>query len=272
MQVWAVANQKGGVGKTTTVVALGGLLAERGKRVLMLDLDPQASLTAYCRCNNEGSVSAFELFSNDAPSVAALRRLVQPTSTPNLSLIAGSTVLATAERQLAGQEGMGLRVSRALSLLAPEIDVVLIDTPPVLGVLMVNALAACDRLIVPVQTEFLALKGLERMQNTLQMVSRSLRREFAPLIVPTMFDRRTQASVSSLRLLRQSHGAAVWPSVIPVDTRFRDASREGVPPSLYDPGGRGVRAYTHLLDTLLGEPLPVEAEVEILALKTGVAR
>lgn len=253
VRVWAVANQKGGVGKTTTVVALGGLLAQRGHRVLLIDLDPHGSLTSYFRHEVDAqALSAFDMFRTEPrPTAERLRQAILPTSLENVHLMPAATPLATAERQLAGQEGMGLRVARALALLWDDFDFVIIDTPPVLGVLMVNALAACEQLVVPVQTEFLALKGLERMLNTIGMVRRSLKREFPHTIVPTLFDRRTQASVSSLRVLRQTHGDDLWSSLVPVDTRLRDASRAGQPPCVYDPASRGARAYEHLLDFLL---------------------
>lgn len=253
MRVWAVANQKGGVGKTTTVVSLGGLLASKGNRVLLLDLDPHGSLTAYFRFDMDTlALSAFDLFrSEPKPTVDRLRAAILKTSVSNLDLMPAATALATTERQLVGQEGMGLRVSRGLALLWDEYDYVIIDTPPVLGVLMINALAACERLVLPVQTEFLALKGLERMLGTIRMVHRSLKRDFPHLIVPTLFDRRTQASVATLRTLRQTYGDELWNSFIPVDTRLRDASKEGRPSCEYDPETRAARAYVHLLDYLL---------------------
>src|SRR5690606_17822306 len=124
----------------------------------------------------------------------------------------------------------GLVLSKALALIADSYDWVIIDTPPILGVLMINALAACNYLIIPVQTEFLALKGLERMVGTLNMMNKSRRKAPEYTIVPVMYDRRTQASVGSLRTIRNTWMDRVWPGHIPVDTRFRDASRAGLPP------------------------------------------
>ncbi len=161
-----------------------------------------------------------------------------------------SIALATVERK-ATAEGMGLKVARALALLWDSFDYVLIDTPPVLGALMINALAASERLLVPVQTEFLALKGLERMMRTITMVTRSMKKELEYTIIPTMFDRRTQASVTTLRTLRNDFTDHIWASMVPVDTRFRDASKNATPPSQYDPEGRGVSAYKALLKYLL---------------------
>lgn len=252
MQIWAVANQKGGVGKTTTAVALGGLAAADGHRVLLLDLDPHGSLTCYFHLDPENlSGSTFTLFRERQKLDANLvRQLVFNTPYPRLSLIPATTGLATLERQAIGSDGMGLVVSQALAQVWDQFDLAILDCPPQLGVLMVNALAACQRLIIPVQTEFLALKGLERIVHTLNMMRKSRNRPVPYVVVPTLFDRRTQASVSSLRTLRNTHGDTVWPGVVPVDTRLRDASKAGVPPHLFSPDGRGVLAYTSLLHFL----------------------
>lgn len=258
MRIWAVSNQKGGVGKTTTAVALAGLLAESGARVLLVDLDPHGSLTTYVGYNPETVPhSAFELFAEQmVSSREAVQALVLSTRDAGVHLLAASPALATVERR--SLSGTGVRVSKALALLWDDFDYALIDTPPVLGVLMVNALAACEKLLIPVQTEFLALKGLERMLRTLEMMARSQQRPLPYLIVPTLFDRRTHASVSSLRSLRNDYatsttGAAstIWAGMIPVDTRFRDASRVGLLPSQFDAKCRGVEAYRALLKVLL---------------------
>lgn len=248
MRILAIANQKGGVGKTTTTVTLGGLIAAAGQRVLLLDIDPHGSLSTWFGMDPDSQVlSSYTLFQERKElSYASVRRLVVPTQFANIHVLPATTALATLERQAISQDGMGLVLSRALALVAEDYDYVLIDTPPLLGVLMVNALAACQYLIVPVQTEFLALKGLERMVNTLNMMSRSRKRALDYTIVPVMFDRRTQASVTSLRSIRNTYAEQSWPGHVPVDTRFRDASKAGTPPHLFDPASRGVEAYTSL--------------------------
>jgi|TARA_B110000902_G_C14194675_1_gene545452 chromosome partitioning protein len=251
MRVWAVANQKGGVGKTTTAVTLGGLLAERGERVLLLDLDPHGSMTSYFGYDPDIlKSSSFNLFAAEDLTLPQFEKLLLTTSSEYLTLLPSSMALATIERR-ATVEGMGLKVARALALAWDKYDYVLIDSPPVLGALMINALAASERLLVPVQTEFLALKGLERMIRTISMVTRSLKKNLHYTIVPTMFDRRTQASVKTLRAMRNTYSESIWPAMIPVDTRFRDASKEGEVPSQHAPGSRGVGAYQSLLKYLL---------------------
>lgn len=253
MRIWAVANQKGGVGKTTSVVALGGLLAERGKRVLVADLDPHGSLTTWFGYDPDTIAhSVFDLFQHQGKVPDGLpAQLITDTGCPGLSLLPASTALATLERRMVGVEGMGLIISRALAQLWDDFDYVILDNTPSLGVLMVNALAATQHLIIPVQTEFLAIKGLERMLHTLQMIMRSQKNELPYTIVPTLFDRRTQASVKSLNLLRKTYQDNLWRFAIPVDTKFRDASQAGKTPSALDASTHGVRAYTHLLDDLI---------------------
>jgi chromosome partitioning protein len=120
----------------------------------------------------------------------------------------------------------------------------------VLGVLLINALAACDRLVIPVQTEYLALKGLDRMIHTLRMLGHSQHRELDYVIVPTMYDKRTHASVGSLSKIRHKYGTETWPSKIPVDTRLRDASKAGMPPNVFDPNSHSMPAYRSLYEWL----------------------
>lgn len=266
MIIWSVANQKGGVGKTTTVVGLGGLLAEQGKRVLMIDLDPHGSLTSYFQLNPDDiELSVYQLFQNKGEVPQALpKQLILSTGYPALDFMPASTSLAMLERQVVHQSGAGLVISKTLANLWDDYDHVLMDTPPILGVLLINALAACQSLLLPVQTEFLAIKGLERMMRTLKMVMQSQKRNLPYVVVPTMFDRRTQACVSSLRSLRQSYEGCIWPGAIPEDTRFRDASRAGKPPNEYDSGSRGVAAYGSLLKYLL-HLSPIEAQQDLVS-------
>jgi len=252
MIVWTVANQKGGVGKTTTVITLGGLLAERGYRVLMLDTDPHASLTAYLGFDSDGlQGSLYELFKADTLTKDLISNNIQKTAFDGLDLIPASMALATLDRVLGQKEGMGLIMRRILSQVKSDYDFVLIDCPPVLGVMMVNALAASNRVLVPVQTEFLAIKGLERMVKTFSIMQRSCPRPIRYTIVPTMYDKRTKASLSALQELKQRFGDALWPSIVPIDTKFRDASLQHVPPSVISRGTRGVFAYSTLVNYLL---------------------
>ncbi len=256
MKIWTVANQKGGVGKTTTSVSLGSLLSQWGLRTLLIDIDPHASLTSYFRYDPDVlEESVYSLFRG----VAEQRdvdpaSLIYPTGTEGLDLMPAEMALATLDRQAGRLEGMGLVLKQALQRLSDRYDHVILDCPPILGILMINAMAACEQLIIPVQTEFLALKGLERMLHTLEMVTRSRQVPLPYLIVPTMFDRRTRASIDTLRVMRESYPDRLWRGLIPIDTQFREASKAGMPPALFAPQSRGVKAYEALLQELLHEP------------------
>ena len=261
MRVWAVANQKGGVGKTTTSIALAGLLAEAGKRVVVVDLDPHGSRTSYFGYDPDAlEQSSYDLFLHKGQVPQGMTaQLLLPTSHEQIALLPSSTALATLERQSPGQSGLGLVIARGLAQLWQDYDYAIIDSPPLLGVLMVNALAASQQLVIPVQTEHLAVKGLERMVHTLTMINRSRNQALPFCVVPTLFDRRTQASMSTLRHLRDHYPDTLWQGFIPVDTRLRDASRAGQTPSQFDGKSRGVVAYRALLKQLLTRQLAPQA-------------
>ncbi|HHL45112.1 MAG TPA: ParA family protein [Gammaproteobacteria bacterium] len=253
MKIWAIANQKGGVGKTTTAVTLAGLLAEKGHRTLLVDMDPHGSLTSYFGFDpDELSDSIYNFFQAVANGTAIdPEPVIRDTRVANLQLMPASMALATLDRQLGIRKGTGLVMVKALRAVKDQFEYVLIDCPPVLGVLMINALAACEKLLVPVQTEFLAQKGLERMLKTLDMVQRSGQEALPRVIIPTMYDRRTRASIDSWAALRKSYPEDIWESTIPVDTGFRDASKTGLPLPMLRPRARGVLAYNKLLQYLL---------------------
>ena len=252
MNIWAIANQKGGVGKTTTAVSLAGHLVEQGSRVLLVDMDPQGSMTSYFGFDpDDMNQSIYSLFQLNEFSYQTVSPVLIDTKVDGLKLLPASTASATLDRQLGTKEGKGLVLKKSLAALEEHFDYVLIDCLPMLGILMVNALAAGDTLLLPVQTEFLALKGLERMMNTLDMITKSRKSPLKSLIVPTMFDRRTRASIETLRALREKYQDKVWDSVIPVDTKFREASRRGLPISYMNKSTRGSKAYDALLASLL---------------------
>ena len=248
MKVWAVANQKGGVGKTTTAITLAGLLSSRGYNTLMIDMDPHGSLTSYSGFDPDTvDDGVYTLFKG---SNIMLASVIKKTKFDRLYLMPASTALATLDRQLGAQDGKGLVLTQTLQRISSRFDYVLIDCPPMLGVLMVNALAACDHLIIPVQTEFLALKGLERMMYTLNMIMRSRKIPVPYTILPTMYDKRTRASQQSLQHLEEYYAGNLSSTPIPIDTQFREASRAGVPLPMVDRHTRGVVAYTTLLNYL----------------------
>lgn len=255
MNPLAVVNHKGGVGKTTTVISLASIFALQRERTLVIDLDPHASLSSYLAHDPDGteggSASLFKAaIRGERPD---LEELVRPTGLENLYLLPGSTSLATMERRGADSPGLGLVLREALASCGGRYDRVLIDTAPTLGVLMVNALAACERIIVPAQTDYLSIRGLDLIERTLERIRRSRGWALPSLIVPTFYDRRTRAAKSGLEDLQRRYRNRLWDGVIPVDSGIRNASAQGIPYPVYNRRGRAAQAYAALAADLSGE-------------------
>ena len=254
MRVWTVAAQKGGVGKTTSVVSVAGSLSRKGKRVLMIDLDPHGSLTGYfgfnCDVIEPNAYNIFDAAANDR-SVDVRASIRADLSTPGLALMPSSTALVSLDRRYGQRRGMGAVLKKCLQGIENEYDYCLIDCPPMLGILVVNALVCCESLIVPVQTEFMAVRSVDRLLKTLDMIQQSTGLSVSYSVVPTMFDRRTRASRVSLAGLRERTDIIQWDDVIPIDTQFREASREGRPLTCWQPRARGSIAYEQLVEWLM---------------------
>lgn len=249
MRIWAIANQKGGVGKTTTTLALGRGLAALGHRVLLVDLDPHSSLTrAFGVPLEPVPLGVLELFGAPPADIATLSH---NSDIPHLDYLCAQAALATLERRSANQPGLGLALQHALGRHAGKHDYVLMDCAPTLGLLMINALAAADRLIIPTQAEPLALHGLSGMVRTAAMVERSRQRALPVSILPTLFDKRTRVGNETLKQMQEQHGERVWEDAIPVDTRICNPAALTVPASAGDYPGRGLSAYRRALEWIL---------------------
>ncbi|HCH0557128.1 TPA: ParA family protein [Pseudomonas aeruginosa] len=249
MQTWAIANQKGGVGKTTTTLCLARCLAQAGRHVLIVDMDPHASMTrAFNVPRHPVPSGTHELFGSGAPTADALART---TPIDGLRLLAAQPALATLERRSASQPGLGMALQRALAGVVDLYDAVLLDCPPTLGLLMVNALAAADALIVPTQTDPLALHGLADMLHTAEMVETSRRRPLPRFVLPTLYDGRTTLGTQSLELMHGLYAGRVWPQAIPMDARLRDARALA---SAAPMTGPGADAYRQALAWLQSQP------------------
>lgn len=244
--VFALAMQKGGVGKTTTALSLGTILAERGRRVLLIDLDPQANLTAGLGIDPSAlEYSVYEVLLNPERGT----EFATLNLDGNVDLIPASLALAGAELELAGKVGRELLLRKALRTARTNYDYVLIDPPPSLGIFSLNALAAADVVLVPLQLHAYALKAMPQLEETVELV-----REIHPTlsiggIICTLADRRTNLSQQIEQQVRQEYGDVVFSTVIPLNIKLAEAPAQGLPISRYAPQSAGALAYA----TLAGE-------------------
>jgi chromosome partitioning protein len=252
-RILAVANQKGGVGKTTTAVNLATALAAVGRRVLLIDLDPQANAsTAFGLVRDPVRRGTYEILAG----TAGLSDVLVETAIPQLMLAASSMHLAGAELELVGAEGREYKLHYALHNTEIPYDYALIDCPPSLGLLTLNALVAADGVLVPLQCEFLALEGLSNLVQTIETVKRG----FNPAlqlegIVLTMYDRRNGLSEEVARDVRSHFGRQVYETVIPRNVRISEAPSHGLPILLYDHKSTGAVAYMKLAGEVLKQEL-----------------
>jgi chromosome partitioning protein len=240
-QVIALANQKGGVAKTTTTLNLGVALAERGKRVLAVDLDPQSNLTMSQGIDPEDlDRTMFDVLVHKTP----LEEVIQHRE---IDVAASSIDLAGAELALSSMIGRERALQKALLPLRETYDFVLIDTPPSLGLLTINALTAADGVIVPVQCEYLSLRGLIQLENTLTMIRDNLNPDVRIRgILPTMFDGRTLHAREAVEILQENFGDLVFETRIRKTIRYAEAPVKGTSVLKYDSKGTAARAYRDL--------------------------
>jgi chromosome partitioning protein len=242
--VISIANQKGGVGKTTTAVNLGAALAELEYRVLVIDLDPQGNATTgmgISHRNVEGSI--YDVIMNDAP----IEDCTEPTSVKNLFVVPANIDLAGAEIELVPAFSRELKLRRALAQVAGSYDFTLIDCPPSLGLLTVNGLAASDSVIVPIQCEYYALEGLGQLLRNVALVKSNLNPALDVRgIVLTMYDARTKLAEQVEREVRAHFGSKVYRTVVPRTVRISEAPSFGQPVTVFDSSSRGALAYREL--------------------------
>lgn len=248
-KIIAIANQKGGVGKTTTAVNLSACVAEQGKRVLLVDFDPQGNATSGLGVNKETvEYSTYDVMINHVPILTA----AVETATPNLSLVPANINLAGAEVELVSVLAREQVLKRALEAARKNFDYLLIDCPPSLGLLTVNALTAADTLLVPIQCEFYALEGLSQLMNTVKLVRQHLNASLeVEGVVLTMYDARTNLSTQVVAEVKKFFKNKVYDTIIPRSVRLGEAPSFGLPITAYDPKSVGAVAYGKLARELL---------------------
>jgi chromosome partitioning protein len=255
----ALANQKGGVGKTTTAVSLAACLAERGKRTLLLDLDPQANATSALGLEKLSGGSVYKALLGGAQLADSIR----PSGYDNLEIIPSEVDLAVAEVDVARTENYLQRLRLALMPIhdANQYEFLLVDCPPSLGILTMNGLAAVDRVLVPLQCEYFALEGLAVIMRVLKQIKDSGANPVLDLegIVMTMYDGRTNLSQQVVNEVRGHFGEKVFQTVIPRTVRLGEAPSFGKPITVYDTHSQAAVAYRALTAELLAQPWPSPA-------------
>lgn len=249
VKLLAIANQKGGVGKTTTTLTLATALTRADKRVLVLDLDPHACASLHLRFYPENqSHTLYDLFLAAEEQRESLWKNIikEVANARRLHLAPASIRLSELEIDLRDRKNKGGILADALKLVQDEYDYVLMDCPPHVGILLVNALVACDLLIIPIQTDFLALYGLKLLFDTMRTLNKVLPTPIRYMALPTMYDRRTRACIRVLELVQEKMGDSVFRTIIGIDTRLREASAQGCVVYDLDPQSRGALAYTEL--------------------------
>jgi chromosome partitioning protein len=249
----AVANQKGGVGKTTTALTLATALTRAGKRVLVVDLDPHACASLHMRLYPESlPYTLHDLFLSGEERYKELwRHIIREVPTPGLYLAPASIRLSELEIDLRDRRNKGAILADALKRVKDDYEYIIMDCPPHVGILLVNALVACDLLIIPIQTDFLALYGLKLLFDTIKTLNKVLPAPVRYMALPTMYDRRTRACTRVLELLQEKIGSAVFNTIVGIDTRLREASAQGCVVYDIDPQSRGALAYTALAHEII---------------------
>ena len=239
-KIVSVANQKGGVGKTTTTVNLSTILAKRGKKVLLIDTDPQGNATSGLGIEKESDLSTYDLLITDV----AAEDIIQETGIKNLYISPSNMNLAGAEVQLVSMMSREQRMKEKLDVIKDKFDFILIDCPPSLGLITLNAFTASDSVLIPVQCEYYALEGLGQLLNTVELVRKHLNKNlYVEGAILTMYDIRTNLANQVVREVKRFFQNKVYKTVIPRNVKVSEAPSYGMPITIYDPKSKGARSY-----------------------------
>ncbi len=251
VKVIAIANQKGGVGKTTTAVNLAACLAQKGRKVLMLDDDPQGNATSGLGFDKRDiKKCVYDTLINDVP----MKDVLLHSDYENLDVIPATIQLAGAEIELVSLMNREGRLKNALERVKHDYDYVLIDCPPSLGLLTINALTAANSVLVPIQCEFYALEGVSQLMNTIKLVQRNLNPALKlEGVLMTMFDQRTNLSSDVVGEVRKYFNTKMYNTIIPRNVRLSEAPSHGQPVIVYDPKSKGAQVYSELAQEVLGD-------------------
>ncbi|MCG0275102.1 MAG: AAA family ATPase [Thermosediminibacteraceae bacterium] len=249
-RIIAVANQKGGVGKTTTAVNLGACLASFGKRILLVDIDPQGNATSGIGVDkNHTEKSIYNVLINEE----SIKDNIVRTNYENLYLLPSNIQLAGAEIELVMAISREYKLKNALEEIREEYDFILIDCPPSLGLLTLNALTAADTVLVPIQCEYYALEGLGQLMNTISLVKKHLNKQLeVEGVLLTMFDARTNLSIQVVDEVKKFFRDKVYRTIIPRNVRLSEAPSHGKPIIVYDSRSKGAEVYMELAKEVLG--------------------
>lgn len=247
-KVISVANQKGGVGKTTTAVNLSTILAKRGKKVLLIDTDPQGNATSGLGVTKQVELSVYDILIGETE----FEETLQDTTIKNLKVCPSNISLAGAEVQLVSMMSREQRLKGKLDVIKDKFDYIIIDCPPSLGLVTLNAFTASDSVLIPVQCEYFALEGLGQLLNTVNLVKKHLNKnlEIEGALL-TMYDARTNLSNQVVKEVKKYFEDKVYKTVIPRNVRLSEAPSYGMPISLYDPRSKGAKAYEKLTREIL---------------------
>lgn len=247
-RIISIANQKGGVGKTTTSVNISTILAKKNKKVLLIDTDPQGNATSGIGVEKKSDKSIYDVIIGETK----LDEVLQDTQVKNLKICTSNINLAGAEVELVSMMSREYRLKEKLEECKEKYDYIIIDCPPSLGLITLNAFTASDSVLIPVQCEYYALEGLEQLMNTVNLVKKHLNKELElEGAVLTMYDARTNLSNQVVKEVKNYFEDKVYKTVIPRNVRLSEAPSFGMPISIYDPKSKGARCYEKLVKEIL---------------------